>query len=209
VRHDHEHFDDADTPNPVFTSGDGGAGFGDVQAGVRYGFIVGSRNLLDGTLALKAPTGAWKLRDSEGGISEPGLQPGTGSWDVLASIHYERLIRPGRLEWFSQLAYRANRANSLEYTMGDETVLSTGMEKAIGTRAFWSIQANARHAGRDDYLGDAVPSTGSSWVTLTPGLRSAGKVSVYGYVQVPVYEHVNETNLAPRYGVQIGVSALF
>jgi len=209
VRHDHEHFDDADTPDPVFSSTDGGAGFGDAQVGLRYGFLVTGRNLLDGTLAIKAPTGAWQLLDSEGAITEPGLQPGSGSWDLIASVHYEHQVRPDRLEWFVNGSWRDNRANSLDYTVGDESVVSVGIESAIGARAFWSMQVNARHAGRDDYLGDPVPSTGSTWVTLTPGLRSAGTVSVYGYVQVPVYQYVNESNLAPSYGVQLGVSAAF
>jgi hypothetical protein len=209
VRRDHEHFDDADTPDPVFSDDDGGAGFGDVQAGVRYGFIVGARDVLDGTLTLEAPTGAWKQRDSEGGIGEPGLQPGSGSWDVLASVHYARQVRPQRLEWFTTGSYRANGTNGLDYRLGDEWILGTGFEGAIGTRAYWSLQANARWAGRDEYLGEGVPSTGSTWVALTPGLRSAGRVSFYGYAQVPVYESVNETNLAPRYGLQLGVSTTF
>lgn len=209
ARHDHEHYDDADTPDPVFNDSDGGAGFGDARLGARYGFVVGVKNLLAGTLSVKAPTGAWKLHDAEGGISEPGLQPGTGSWDLVAGLYYARAITPNRFEWFTSGSYRANGTNGLEYATGDESVLSTGVEGAVGTRAFWSMQVNARHAGRDAYLGDPVPSTGSTWVALTPGLRSSGPVSFYGFVQIPVYEKVNEQNLAPRYGVELGVAKTF
>lgn len=209
ARHDHEHIDDATGPDPVFNDGDGGEGFGDARVGVRYGFLVGGRDLLAGTLSLKAPTGAWKLHDAEGGVSEPGLQPGSGSWDLLAGLYYARTIRPERLEWFVNGTWRANGENGLDYEFGDEAILSTGFESAIGGRAFWSVQVNGRRAARDAYLGDPVPSTGSTWVALTPGLRSAGPNSIYGFVQIPVYERVNETNLAPRYGFEVGFSKTF
>ncbi len=209
ARHDHEHFDDASSPDPVFSDSDGGAGFGDVRVGARYGFLVGGMNLLAGSLLVKAPTGAWKLHDAEGGVSEPGVQPGTGSWDVVASLYYARTIRPERFEWFANGTWRANGENGLDYGFGDEAVLSTGVEAAIGARAYWSVQINARRAGRDEYLGQSVPSTGSTWVALTPGLRSAGPNSIYGFVQIPVYEEVNETNLAPRYGLEVGFAKTF
>jgi hypothetical protein len=209
ARHDHEHFDDASGPAPVFNDSDGGAGFGDARVGVRYGFLVGSRNLLAGSLVVEAPTGAWKLHDAEGGVSEPGLQPGNGAWDFLAGLYYAHQVRPERLEWFVNGTWRRNGENGLDYAFGGEAVLSSGLEAAIGSRAFWSIQVNGRRAGRDQYLGDGVPSTGSTWVALTPGLRSAGPNSVYAFVQIPVYEQVNETNLAPRYGLEVGFSKTF
>ena len=75
----------------------------------------------------------------------------------------------------------------------------------------WSFQVNGRRADRDVFLGDGVPSTGSTLVNLTPGLRLETKTgtSIYGFVQIPVYQKVNEVNLAPRAGIMIGVSHPF
>ena len=54
----------------------------------------------------------------------------------------------------------------------------------------------------------SVPSTGGAIVYLTPGVRFEAKsgTSIYGFVQVPVYEQVNEANLAPRAGLVLGLS---
>jgi len=73
------------------------------------------------------------------------------------------------------------------------------------------VQLNGRRVARDAFLGGDVPSTGSTTVNLTPGLRVKGgkDASIYAFVQVPVYEKVNETNLAPRYGLLLGVSKVF
>jgi len=67
---------------------------------------------------------------------------------------------------------------------------------------------NGRRAGRDEFLGDGVPTTGSTLVNLTPGLRFEGRTgtSIYGFVQVPVYQKVNEVNLAPGSGIMLGAS---
>lgn len=46
---------------------------------------------------------------------------------------------------------------------------------------------------------------------LTPGgrIRASEGLAVYGYVQIPVYEKVNESQLAPRVGMIVGVSRSF
>ena len=72
----------------------------------------------------------------------------------------------------------------------------------------WSLQVNWRHTGRDRFLSQVVPSTGVTFLDLTPGVRletSAG-TSLYGFVQVPVRQDVNEAQLAPRTALLLGVS---
>src|SRR5262245_32478721 len=97
---DHEHFDDVGTPNEFFTNQDGTSGFGDVRLGARYAFLVKHKDLLVGGLMVKAPTGQYKLSDSEGEINEPTIQPGTGSWDGIAGIHWSHQWIPAKLESF-------------------------------------------------------------------------------------------------------------
>jgi len=207
----HEHFDDADTPTPTFTNQDGSSGFGDIRLGARYAFVVKTKDILVGGLAVKLPTGSYRLLDSEGAINEPTIQPGTGSTDVIASLHYAHQVVPMRAEYFLAGSYRRNNENSLDYRFGDETVLNLGVDAGAGERVTWSVQVNGRRAARDAFLGGGVPSTGATTVNVTPGLRvKDGKdASVYAFVQVPVYEKVNETNLAPRYGLLLGVSKAF
>jgi hypothetical protein len=208
---DHEHFGDVGTPAEHFTREDGSSGFGDVRVGVRYGLRVRPRNLLVGGLVVKLPTGQYKLHDSEGEINEPTIQPGTGSTDFIGSILYSVQVIPLKAEVFVSASYRSNRENSLDYRFGDETQTNAGVRYKTERQVTWSLQVNGRRTVRDAFLGEDVPSTGSTLVNLTPGLRfdSNAGTSIYGFVQVPIHEKVNETNLAPRGGIVLGVSRVF
>lgn len=208
---DHEHFDEVGTPDEHFTREDGTVGFGDLRAGARYGLVVGAKNILVGGLLVKFPTGAYRLRDSEGEINEPTIQPGTGSTDVIVSLLYSRQVVQLKAEWFVSGSHRVNGENDLDYRFGDETQASAGFRRRTEGRVTWSLQVNGRRAGRDAFLGAGVPSTGSTLINLTPGLRFEGDTgtSIYGFVQFPVYERVNEANLAPRAGLLMGISHVF
>jgi hypothetical protein len=207
----HEHYDDVGTPDEFFTNNDGTAGVGDVLLGARYALLVKANDLLLGTASIKLPTGPYKLLDTDGAINEPTIQPGTGSYDGVISLYYAKHLFPSSFEWFVSASQRFNGRNSLEYQIGNETVVSGGFNYAHGERWVYSLQLNARHAGRDDYLGQGVPSTGSDAVTLSPGIRfGPGKgLELYGYVQIPVYQDVNEAQLAPRFGAVVGFTKRF
>lgn len=208
---DHEHFDDAGEPEEHFVGTDGTRGFGDVQLGARAGLVVRPMDLLTGDLAVKLPTGEYRLRDSEGAINEPTIEPGSGSYDLIAALHYSHHLFPSPFEWFVSGSYRANRENDLRYRIGDETVLSVGVDHGSGGKLQWSVQINARRSARDRFFRDDVPSTGSTYVNITPGLgiTSATGTRLYGYVQVPVHQRVNESQLAPRLSLILGVSKTF
>jgi hypothetical protein len=208
---DHQHFDDVGTPEESFTEDASTSGFGDVRLGVRGALLVRPSNLLVGGLAVKFPTGEYRLLDGEGTIGEPTIMPGTGSTDFIASLHYAHTWKGPQLEGFAAVAYRLNTENDLHYQMGDETLLSAGVSRRTGERLTWSVQVNGRRTGRDRYLGTQVSSTGATFVNLSPGLSvHAGEgLSLYGFVQVPVYQYVNEAQLAARTGLMLGVSKTF
>jgi hypothetical protein len=208
---DHEHFDEVGTPDEAFTNGDGTRGFGDVAVGARYAFLVKANDLLMGSLSVKLPTGAYKLLDGEGAINEPTIQPGTGSYDGAITLYYAHHQFPAPVEWFVSGSQRVNGRNALEYQVGNELVISGGVSYEAGQRWIFGVQLNARHAGRDDYRGEGVASTGSDAVSLSPGVRfrTGDRLQLYGYVQLPVYQKVNEAQLAPRTGFIVGVSKTF
>jgi len=208
----HEHFDDVGDPaEEHFTNDDGTTGIGDLRVGARVAFVLRGRSLLLGGLDVKLPTGPYRLLDGEGAINEPTIQPGTGSIDLHASLLYDYLWSSLRLEGFAFGAYRANGENGLDYRVGDETQLTAGVRYRPGARATWSLQVNARHAGRDLYRTEAVDSTGSLQVNLTPGVsfQTGERLSLYGHLQMPIYQDVNEAQLAPRYGFVVGLTRTF
>ena len=114
----------------------------------------------------------------------------------------------GNFEWFASGSYRRNGTNDLEYRMGSEVLLSAGARMRAGAQWEPSLQLNLRDAGRDRFLGEDVPSTGSQLWNLTPGLRYRRDNwgSLYAFLQIPVHQDVNEAQLAPRYGVVLGAT---
>lgn len=195
----------------VFSDADGTTGFGDVQIGTRYSFLASSRDLLLASAAIKLPTGPYEKLDSEGEITEPTLQPGTGSTDALASLAYSRQLRPNKSEVFLNTSYRWNTTSPLDYRMGDEFQAGAGMTLALGGSWIGSMQLNLRHGARDRFVDADVPSTGSTLMNITPGLRfqASPRFTLYAFVPVPVYQRVNEAQLTPKIGVVLGLSRRF
>jgi hypothetical protein len=186
-------------------------GFGDVQIGARYGLVVRPLDLLLGQFSLELPTGESELRGHAGEIGEPGLQPGSGSTDFLFSLYYAHQFAPRHLELFAAGSVRANTRNDLDYRLGNEGVLNLGGSYRRSDRWTWSLQLNWRHTGRDEYFDTEVPSTGTTYVNLTPGVRftTTEGLGLYGHLQVPVYQRVNEEQLAPGPALVLGASRSF
>jgi len=196
-----------------FTREDGTSGFGDIRLVGRYAIRMTGRQLLIGGLGIKAPTGEYKLLDHDGEINEPTIQPGTGSWDGLLSAHYSYQLVPRKMDLFLSTSYQITTENDLDYRMGNILILNGGVDYIFnGSRpTTTSLQINMRHTPRDKFKGEEVPSTGGKWIYITPGVRVelAPGTSIYGHLQLPVYQYVNEENLVPRYGLLIGISRSF
>ena len=197
-----------------FTRQDGTSGFGDVRLIWKYALWVRARHLLVAGLGVKTPTGEYKLLDHEGEINEATIQPGSGSWDGLITTYYAYRIMPSRLDAFLSGSYQLSTENELDYKFGDTLLLSGGVDylPSSGERPLKvSLQVNMRQSPHDEFEGDEVPSTGGTWVYLTPGvtIQATGNMAFYTHVQMPVYQYVNETNIVPRYGLIFGISYTF
>jgi hypothetical protein len=190
-------------------------GFGDTQVGARYALWGGASQRLSAGFAVKLPTGESELPNTyDGGLHDPTLQPGTGSLDYILSALYARGGAP--VQWAASASHQLATANDLGYSFGDETILGVSVTRtlrAASSRASVgaSVQVKAHFRGRSTYLDAPVPSTGSRMVILSPGLRvtTPGGLGFYAYVQVPVYRHVNDAQLAMRASLLTGVSKGF
>jgi outer membrane putative beta-barrel porin/alpha-amylase len=194
-----------------FTDGDGTTGFGDLLLGARYALLPSDVDLVLVSAAVKLPTGAYKKLDTAGEITEPTLQPGTGSTDLAAALLYSHQIHGPQSEVFLTAGYRLDGTNSLQYRLGDELQAGLGYGRVFGRRWTVNLQVNLRHGARDRYLDEDVPSTGSTLVNVTPGVRCdvTRALTVYAFVPLPLYQRVNEAQLTPKIGVVTGFSRRF
>jgi hypothetical protein len=187
----------------------GTTGFGDVLAGLRW--AMGPRRLVGG-FAVKTPTGPYTIGgEFGGGIQDPTLQPGTGAFDFVGSLQYSWSAESLRLTWAVAASYQLTTPNRFDYRFANQAIATAGVSRPLSGRLSLSLQAKLFHQDRNRFVGEPVPSTGGTFVYLTPGLRldAARDFSLYSYVLFVPYRYVYDAQLAPRYSVLAGVSRTF
>ncbi len=218
----------SDTPEAVPQGTNGGTssenGLGDIRVTGRYsGF---SADNTSGLIAgIKLPTGSTTANfsggPSAGSALDAGLQSGTGSTDVILGAYTSGLI--STYGWFVQgtaqhaISPLVNEASGT-YRPGDTYSVNTGIRYAgFGARVTPMLQLNLVRRTADQ--GTAVPTdvlTGApvssgTLAYLAPGVsvRLTGGTSVYGFVQLPVYQNVGSLQLVPKYTATIGIHQTF
>ena len=187
-------------------------GNGDALVGLRYGFLQRARDSLVGGLTVEVPLGRHTLAAPanrvDRGILDPMLQPGSGSVDLGATLHYGRRLA-GSWNGTVATSYQLYTTNDLAYRAGSDAsvTVSRPLFGAVGG----SVQIKGVHKDRSEFMGAPVPGTGGRYVFVVPGVnvRAPLQMAVYGYAVVPAYRFVNEAQLAPRTGLVLGVSRTF
>jgi hypothetical protein len=186
----------------------GTTGFGDFLVGARQGIVGG----LVGGLSVKLPVARYHVRGDVGGsILDPTLQPGSGSWDFLASLQYGGRLRSWAADWSLVGSYQLNTENDLGYRFGDLALVALSASRTLKGPLAGSFQVKFVHEARHEFQGQNLPSTGSHFLYLAPGIRMRlpERSAVYALVQFLPYRYVNETQLAPRVAFLGGVQKTF
>jgi hypothetical protein len=173
---------------------------------------------------VKLPTGTRHESGSTGEDAEVTIAPGTGSTDALLGVTYQSgLLRNTALQgelghttlipYFIALNARVNGRGTHDYRRGHEVQLNAGTEYPLTNAIHLLGQINSRVLGKDD-VGQTDENrdlTGGEYVYLSPGLRVllAGKTSVYAFVQVPIYQHVNGLQLTSKANYVAGIRKSF
>ena len=186
------------------------AGFADRHFGVQWG--------------LKLPTGSHTETFSSGGSAgvqvDPGLQPGTGSTDLLVGGFYARSFYHHTWDYFTQGIYQTPIHHDAVYKPGDAINGNLGV-RYLGFDTFMpQLQVNVRMIRKDsvsqatDSTGNLVPgpmahdnNTGGRIVSISPGITIPvnQQTMFFAFLQVPVYQSLDGFQLAPKYSVSLGV----
>lgn len=185
---------------------------------------IGSSFWLSG--GVKFPTGA-AHEVSRGDNPEEGevpIQPGSGSTDVLLGATWQSgILRETSLQgmmgkttlipFFASVSYRLNGRGTHDYRIGNELQLNAGSEYPLTEKLHFLGQVNVRFREKDS-VGQTAENpdlTGGTFVYLSPGVRFtiSHATSLYGYVQVPVIQNVNGTQLTSRVNYLVGVQERF
>lgn len=223
VSRSHEHFDEENAQIERWNFAD--AGDVAVQGRLR---LFASNSLEHSSLWLtggvKLPTGSKRETGSTGEDAEVTIAPGTGSTDALLGITYQSgVLRDTALQGemghttliplFIALNGRWNGRGTHDYRRGHEIQLNAGTEYPLTNTVHLLGQINGRMSSKDD-VGQTDENrdlTGGRYLYLSPGLRLlvGAKMSVYAFVQLPVYQHVNGLQLTSKANYLAGIHKSF
>ena len=113
--------------------------------------------------------------------------------------------------WFAQVGAQFPLNSSQGYKPGQQYLVDVGGRWEATARLGLMLQLNAIWKGRDSGAEAEPEDSGGRWVFVSPGIAFAitKGVSVYAFVQLPIYQYVNGVQLVASRAYAAGVSAQF
>ena len=167
-------------------------------------------------LGMKLPTGQTDRTFYSGDVSQVGaqvdrgLQPGTGTWDVLLGGFKNGQIS-AKLEWFSTVLWQKPLQQDQGFAEGQKLTGTLGMRYNWTALLSPQLQVNAQNRWRDQGVNADIANSGGQVINLSPGLfvNVRDDTSLYAFVQLPVYQRVGGLELVPDYSASVGVKHRF
>jgi hypothetical protein len=160
---------------------------------------------------LKLPTGSTDERNAEGDLAERSVQPGSGTTDLLLAggLAYAPLSIPGSL--FTNLALQLPLDEDDGYQPGWRTSVQAGWLVPLNGKLDLILQGNLLYVAHDRGINAEPDDSGRTEVALVPGLTYAWtrQFTLYGQVELPVFQDVNGVQLTHDYAASVGLSLTF
>lgn len=236
VRRDHTTFGEFAAPfepGDVAASNISGAhvsGLGDIKLLANYQGFLPTRNF--GVVAgVKLPTGRFGGENEDGVFTgnpvlfdsgplrgealDSSLQAGTGSTDAIVGAYWFQPVSQdfdafANGQFQAAVAHRMD-APGLDYRPGNQFLLNVGLRYEAHANWVPQLQLNLLDKRADQgALSDRASSAGTV-AYLSPGLSVSLRhnLQAYGFVQVPVYAHLDGYQLFPHWAATLGVSMAF
>lgn len=183
---------------------------GDIKVAGRYQQSFRKLSAIGIIYGAKLPTGDYNASNNEGDLAERSLQPGTGTTDFLIGP-YARLDINKDSSFFTQLLFTKPFKERAGYKAGEQVTFDIGYRHALTPHLSGLTQLNFHYKGKDSGQAAEADDSGNRSIHFSPGLSySLTKNSMlYGYVQIPLYQHVNGIQLTEKWSAVSGVSFRF
>ena len=181
---------------------------GDVKVIGRY--LISGYNL-GLQLGVKLPTGNYKENfksgDSAGTSLDRGLQPGSGTTDLLVGAYHFGSINKD-WDYYAQAMAQIPTNTKDGYQPGNSLNVNFGVRYLLNDYITPQLQINTKVSGRDSEDGNAATGhdSGGTLVYLSPGVtvNVQKDLKLYGFVQLPIYQYVNGNQLTPTWTGTLG-----
>ncbi len=196
---------------------------GDLSAQGRYAFFKPAdrqRPTLSGIVGVEFPTGKSHVLNGDGDEAEPGITPGSASYDVLVGgSSLQRFSVPminglyAVMPFFVSVTYKMNGKGHESYRLGNVLTANLGTTYPLTQALGFMSQLNLVIKEKDDQgeTSEEVQKTGGDYLYYSPGLQvhlgNAWEWSTV--VQIPVHQRVNVIQLTSDYNLLTGVSYRF
>lgn len=163
------------------------------------------------TFGLKLPTGKTNIANEDGDVAERSLQPGTGTTDAIIGAYFHQKLPQWESSWFAQTQYQHALRSHHDFKPGDQLSFDVGFRHGITDKLRALVQLNFLVKRRDSGAVAEPEDSGGRFVSVSPGLSYAvtDKFQIYGFLQQPLYQHVNGVQLTAKKAFVVGMSARF
>ncbi|HET7556763.1 MAG TPA: transporter [Rhodanobacteraceae bacterium] len=236
VRRDHTTYGEQPPPfvpaeiAPDQLSGARVSGIGDLKLIASYQGFLPTRNF--GVLAgVKLPTGRYGGGNEDGVVTghpvffnsgplrgealDASLQAGTGSTDAIVGAYWYQPVSQD-FDAFANGQFQAAVAHrmdtpGLDFRPGNQLSVNLGLRYEAHANWVPQLQLNLLHKSADQGALADRPNTAGTVAYLSPGISVSlrGDLQAYGFVQVPVYSHLDGYQLFPRWAATLGLSMAF
>jgi len=182
---------------------------GDIKLMARFQGFNASHNF-GIELGIKLPTGSYDESFRSGEGLDRGLQPGTGTTDLVAGLYYFDSFAEN-WGYFAQVNVQTPFNSRDSYRPGTAENLNVGVRYTGFHSIIPQLQLNGRIASRDKGDNADVLNSGGSMIYISPGVtyEVTRQLSTYVFVQVPLYQNLNGYQLAPTWALTAGVRYSF
>jgi hypothetical protein len=145
-----------------------------------------------------------------GAALDRSLQAGTGSTDIILGVYRSGPINRS-WDWFAQALYQHASRTKDDYKPGDSFNANFGVRYMEFGNILPQLQINAKTAPHDTGANADTFNSGGKIAYLSPGVTVAltKATKLYGFVQLPIYQHVEGFQIAPKWNASAGVNFSF
>ncbi len=204
---DRPHATIAEGDSTISTSHD--TGIGDLRIVGRYSGFDAQRNT-GLVFGIKLPTGhftdTFDSGPQQGEVVDRGLQLGSGTTDAIVGIYNFGALTQ---DWgyFGQALVQQALDSREGFKPGTGVNLNFGLRYTALATFEPQLQINARVERREQGVNADVENSGATLVYLSPGItwNPTRRLSLYAFVQAPLYQRVNGLQLEASRFASIGM----